>query len=186
MSHLQALQPPTWARARGFANGVKARGTLVFTAGMIGWNAQQQFETDDFVAQTKQALYNVLAVVQEAGGRAEDIVRLTWFITDREAYLAHQQELGAAYREVLRLAPEYDGAHHNLGVALRRQGKLYQSVGSIRKAQRLGVSGARAAAKEDMQEQLRLNPRLRWVRAAIFLGVIVLLGLLLWLNRSGA
>ena len=95
-------------------------------------------------------------------------------------------EAEAAYREVLKLAPEYDGAHHNLGVALRRQGKLYESVGSIRKAQRLGVSGARAAAKEDMQEQMRLNPRLRWIRAAIFIGVLLLLGLLLWLNRGRA
>lgn len=94
-------------------------------------------------------------------------------------------EAEAAYREVLKLAPEYDGAHHNLGVALRRQGKLYESVGSIRKAQRLGVRGAQAAAKEDMQEQLRLNPRLRWIRAGVFVGVALLLGLLAWLGRGG-
>ena len=98
---LQTLHPPEWARARGFSNGVAARGTLVFTAGMIGWNARQQFETDDFVEQTRVALQNVLAVVREAGGGAEHIVRLTWFITDREAYLTCQQELGAAYREVM-------------------------------------------------------------------------------------
>lgn len=98
---LQTLHPPDWARARGFSNGISAKGTLVFTAGMIGWNAQQQFETDDFVEQTRIALQNVLAVVKEAGGGAGHIVRLTWFITDREVYLAHQKELGAAYREVM-------------------------------------------------------------------------------------
>ncbi|WP_135228626.1 RidA family protein [Deinococcus fonticola] len=98
---LQTLHPPDWAKARGFSNGVAARGTLVFTAGMIGWNAQQQFESDDFVQQTKLALQNVLAVVQQAGGGPQHIVRLTWFITNRDAYLAHQKELGAAYREVL-------------------------------------------------------------------------------------
>ena len=98
---LQTLHPPDWAKAKGFANGMSARGTLVFTAGMIGWNAEQQFETDEFVEQTKIALQNVLAVVREAGGGPEHIVRLTWFITDRDAYLANQRELGAAYREVM-------------------------------------------------------------------------------------
>ncbi|GMA14276.1 RidA family protein (plasmid) [Deinococcus metallilatus] len=97
----QPLQPPGWAQPRGFANGMAARGTLVFTAGMIGWNARQEFETDDFVEQVRQALCNVLAVVQAAGGEARHLVRLTWFITDRDAYLANQQRLGAAYREVL-------------------------------------------------------------------------------------
>ncbi|WP_291423326.1 RidA family protein [Deinococcus sp.] len=101
VSSFQVLHPPDWARARGFANGIAAKGTLVFTAGMIGWNAQQQFETDDFVLQTRQALQNVLDVVREAGGDASHIVRLTWFITDREAYLSHQKEIGAAYREVM-------------------------------------------------------------------------------------
>lgn len=100
-THLQVLHPPDWARARGFSNGLVARGSLVFTAGMIGWNAQQQFETDDFVEQTRIALQNVLRVVEEAGGGAQHIVRLTWFITDREAYLTHQKEIGAAYREVM-------------------------------------------------------------------------------------
>lgn len=89
----------------------------------------------------------------------------------------------AAYREVLQLAPDYDGAHHNLGVALRRQGKLYESVGAIRKAQRLGVQGARAEAKEEMQEQFRRDPRLKYVRVAVFAGFVVLLALLAWLGR---
>ncbi|WP_339095688.1 tetratricopeptide repeat protein [Deinococcus sp. VB343] len=92
-------------------------------------------------------------------------------------------EAEAAYREVLQLAPDYDGAHHNLGVALRRQGKLYESVGAIRKAQRLGVQGARAEAKEEMQEQFRRDPRLKYVRVAVFAGFVVLLALLAWLGR---
>lgn len=97
----QVIQPPTWAKAKGYANGIAAKGTLVFTAGMIGWNAQQVFETEDFVDQTRQALQNVLDVVQEAGGEAKHIVRLTWFITDKAAYLERQQALGEAYRTVL-------------------------------------------------------------------------------------
>lgn len=98
----QVIQPPAWAKPKGYSNGVAVSGgTLVFTGGMIGWNAQQQFESDDFVEQTKQALQNVLEVVQEAGGQAQHIVRLTWFITDRAAYLRHQRALGEAYRAVL-------------------------------------------------------------------------------------
>lgn len=97
----QVIQPPTWAKAKGYANGIAAQGTLVFTAGMIGWNAQQVFETDDFVYQTQQALQNVLDVVKEAGGEAEHIVRLTWFITDKMAYLESQRALGEVYRTVL-------------------------------------------------------------------------------------
>lgn len=98
----QVIQPPTWAKPKGYSNGVAVSGgTLVFTGGMIGWNAQQQFESDDFVEQTKQALQNVLEIVQEAGGQAQHIVRLTWFITDRAAYLRSQKALGEAYRAVL-------------------------------------------------------------------------------------
>ena len=92
-------------------------------------------------------------------------------------------EAEAAYRVVLQLAPDYDGAHHNLGVALRRQGKLYESVGAIRKAQRLGVQGARAEAKEEMHEQFRRDPHLKWIRVAIFAGFVVVLALLAWLGR---
>lgn len=95
-------------------------------------------------------------------------------------------EAEAAYREVLRLAPDYDGAHHNLGVVLRRQGRLYESVGSIRRAQRLGVRQSREQAREEMNEQLRANPRLRLVRVAGIVFVVLLVALLFWSSRGGA
>jgi len=95
------LQPPGWAAPKGYANGIAARGTLVFVGGQIGWNAQQQFESDDFIAQTAQTLRNVAAVLREAGAGPEHMVRMTWYITDRVAYNSRLPELGAAYREVM-------------------------------------------------------------------------------------
>ena len=95
------LQPPGWAPAKGYANGVAARGTLVFVGGQIGWNAQQQFETDDFIAQTRQTLQNVVAVLKEAGAGPEHMVRMTWYVIDRVEYNARLKELGGAYREVI-------------------------------------------------------------------------------------
>ena len=95
------LQPPGWAPAKGYANGVAARGTLVFVGGQIGWNAQQQFETDDFIAQTRQTLQNVMAVLKEAGAGPEHMVRMTWYVIDRVEYNARLKELGAVYREVM-------------------------------------------------------------------------------------
>ena len=95
------LQPPGWAPAKGYANGVAARGTLVFVGGQIGSNAQQQFETDDFIEQTRQTLQNVVAVLKEAGAGPEHMVRMTWYVIDRVEYNARLKELGAAYREVI-------------------------------------------------------------------------------------
>lgn len=95
---MKFLQPPGWAPAKGYANGVAARGTLVCVGGQIGWNAAQQFESDDFVDQTAQALANVVAVLREAGAGPEHIVRMTWYVTDRAEYLRRQRELGQAYR----------------------------------------------------------------------------------------
>ncbi|MEZ5599461.1 MAG: RidA family protein [Pseudomonadales bacterium] len=97
----RALNPPGWAPPKGYANGITARGQLIFLGGQIGWNAQQQFETDDFVAQTRQALANIVTLLAEAGAGPEHLVRMTWFITDRDAYLADQRGLGHAYREVM-------------------------------------------------------------------------------------
>lgn len=97
----QILQPPGWARPKGYANGITARGRLVFIAGMIGWNPQGVFETDDFVCQTRQTLQNILETLAEAGGKPEHLVRLTWFITSKQEYLASLDALGAAYREVM-------------------------------------------------------------------------------------
>jgi enamine deaminase RidA (YjgF/YER057c/UK114 family) len=98
---MRFLQPPGWAQPRGYANGVEAEGRLVFVAGQVGWDpATCAFETDDFVSQVRQALANVAAVLREAGAGPEHVVRLTWYVTDREAYLTGAREIGAAYREV--------------------------------------------------------------------------------------
>ena len=98
---MQILQPPGWPRPRGYANGVVAQGRQVFIAGMIGWDAQGQFHSDDLIAQVRQALENVLAVLREAGGRPEHLVRVTWYVTDKREYLAAGREIGAIWRELV-------------------------------------------------------------------------------------
>jgi enamine deaminase RidA (YjgF/YER057c/UK114 family) len=99
---MQILQPPGWAKPKGFANGIAASGTLVFVAGQIGWNAAKgAFESDDFVAQTRQALANIVAVLKEAGASPEHIARLTWYVTDKREYTSRLAEIGKVYREVL-------------------------------------------------------------------------------------
>jgi enamine deaminase RidA (YjgF/YER057c/UK114 family) len=95
------LQPEGWTQPRGYSNGVAARGTIVSIAGQIGWNAQCQFESDDFAAQARQALANVMAVLLEAGGGPQHIVRMTWYMTSRAEYVAAGKALGAAYRELM-------------------------------------------------------------------------------------
>ncbi|WP_077036601.1 RidA family protein [Pelomonas sp. KK5] len=97
----QILQPEGWAMPRGYANGVAATGRQVFVAGQIGWNAQCEFESDDFVAQVRQALANIKAVLAEAGAAPEHIVRMTWYLLDKREYVQRGREVGAAYREVL-------------------------------------------------------------------------------------
>ena len=98
---MRILQPEGWAPPRGYVNGVAARGTIVFVGGQIGWNAQQQFETDDFVAQARAARINVVAVLREAGARPQHITRMTWYVVDKREYVASARALGAAYREVI-------------------------------------------------------------------------------------
>ena len=95
------LHPPHWKRAKGYANGVVAEGRTVFVAGQIGWNAVQKFESEDFVAQVRLALENVVAVIQEAGGAPAHVTRLTWYITDKNEYLSRLAEVGEAYRSVM-------------------------------------------------------------------------------------
>lgn len=99
----RVLQPEGWAKPRGYANGIAARGTTVAIAGQIGWNAACEFETDDFVGQVRQALKNVITVLREAGGGPEHVVRMTWYVTSRAEYLAGGKELGAAYREAMHM-----------------------------------------------------------------------------------
>jgi enamine deaminase RidA (YjgF/YER057c/UK114 family) len=101
MSALRILQPPGWARAKGFSNGIAARGTLVFIAGQIGWTPECKWEARDFAGQFRQALLNVIAVLKEAQGNPEHIVRLTWYVLDKKEYLAALKEVGAAYRELM-------------------------------------------------------------------------------------
>jgi len=102
---VRTLQPPGWAPPRGYANGVAARGELVFVTGQIGWNGQGRFESDDFVAQAAQALRNVVAVLHAGGAQPAHVVRMTWYVVDRQEYLASLPALGAAYRAVM-------GAHY--------------------------------------------------------------------------
>ena len=98
---VKILQPPGWARPRGYANGVAAEGRQVFVGGQIGWDAGQTIVSDDFAAQARQALANVVAVLAEAGAKPEHLVRLTWYVTSREAYYAAIGDIGTAYREVI-------------------------------------------------------------------------------------
>jgi enamine deaminase RidA (YjgF/YER057c/UK114 family) len=97
----QSLHPRSWKAPKGFVNGIAAEGRLVFLAGQVGWNPEQVFESEDFVAQTRQALANIVALVAEAAGKPEHIVRLTWYVLDKQEYLNRLRELGAAYRDVM-------------------------------------------------------------------------------------
>jgi enamine deaminase RidA (YjgF/YER057c/UK114 family) len=101
MSGHEVLHPAGWKPAAGYANGVAARGRMVFLGGLIGWNGQQKFETDDFVGQVEQTLKNIVAVLAEAGAGPEHLVRLTWYVTDKRLYLDNLREVGRAYRAVL-------------------------------------------------------------------------------------
>ena len=98
---MQFLHPKGWAPAKGFSNGIAATGRQVFIAGQVGWEADQRFSSDDFVAQTEQALRNIVAVLAEAGGRPEHIARLTWYVTDKREYVSRMREVGEAYRRVV-------------------------------------------------------------------------------------
>ena len=97
----QAVQPEGWARPKGYANGVVASGRLLSVAGMIGWDGQQQFQSDDFAQQTRLALQNIVDVLRAAGGGPEHLVRMTWYVVDKREYLAAGREVGQAFREVI-------------------------------------------------------------------------------------
>ena len=98
---MQILQPPGWASPKGFSNGVAASGRLVFIAGQVGWSGQGEWREKSFAGQFRQALANIVAVLKEAGGRPEHIVRLTWYVLDKREYLGAVKEVGAAYRELM-------------------------------------------------------------------------------------
>lgn len=99
---MNILQPADWKPPKGYSNGIAARGTQVYIAGQIGWNANTEFEHDDFTGQAAQAIRNLLAVLAEAGGGPQHIVRMTWYVTDKRQYLAAGKALGTAYRILMK------------------------------------------------------------------------------------
>ncbi|NVE00018.1 RidA family protein [Massilia sp. BJB1822] len=102
---MQILQPPGWARPRGYSNGIAASGKQVFVSGMVGWDGQGRFQSRDFAGQTRQALLNIVEVLAEAGARPEHITRMTWYVLDKKEYMAAYKDIGQAYREII-------GAHY--------------------------------------------------------------------------
>jgi len=98
---MEFLQPDGWAKPRGYANGIAASGRMVFVSGMIGWDADGVFHTDDFAGQVRQALANIVAVLAEGGAKPEHIVRMTWYVLDKKEYVAAYPEIGVAYRELI-------------------------------------------------------------------------------------
>ena len=99
MTH-QTIHPQGWLPAKGYANGILTKDGTLHIGGQIGWDGNKKFVSDDFVGQMRQALLNIAAIVETAGGQVSDVTRLTWFVTDKKDYLANQAEVGAAYREV--------------------------------------------------------------------------------------
>lgn len=95
------VQPEGWPRPKGYANGVLAQGRMLFVAGQVGWNEKEEFESDDFVAQTEQALKNIVAILTAGGAKPEHIARMTWYVTTKEEYLGRLAEIGAVYRKVI-------------------------------------------------------------------------------------
>ena len=98
---MHALNPPGWPRPKGYSNGMAAEGRFVFVAGMVGWNANEEFETDDFVGQFRQALVNIVAVLREGGALPEHVCRMTMYFVDKQEYLASLRAVGEAWREVM-------------------------------------------------------------------------------------
>ena len=98
---MKILQPPGWPRPKGYSNGISAEGRLVFLAGQIGWNPEERVVSDDLAGQARQALSNIVAILAEGDAKPEHIVRMDWFVTDRNEYNASLKEIGAAYRELI-------------------------------------------------------------------------------------
>jgi enamine deaminase RidA (YjgF/YER057c/UK114 family) len=98
---IRILQPPGWARAKGFSNGIAAKGSLVFIAGQVGWTGEGKWQARDFAGQFRQALMNIIEVLKQAGGKPEHIVRLTWYVLDKREYMSSLKAVGEAYRELM-------------------------------------------------------------------------------------
>jgi enamine deaminase RidA (YjgF/YER057c/UK114 family) len=119
----QVLLPPGWPTPRGYANGVAARGTQVYIAGQIGWDADGRFQACDFAAQARQALANVVAVLAQAGGKPEHLVRLSWYVTDKREYLAALKEVGAAFRDLI--------GHYDIAMSAIEVGALIEDEAKV-------------------------------------------------------
>jgi len=100
---LKVLQPPHWKRPKGYANGISAKGRMVFVSGVIGWDAQEKLVSSNFADQVRQALQNILAILAEGGAKPEHIVRMNWFVLDKKEYVAAYKQIGAIYREIIGL-----------------------------------------------------------------------------------
>ena len=98
---MEFLQPEGWPRPRGYANGIACSGRMVFVSGMVGWDRDGVFQTDDFAGQVRQALANIVAVLAEGGAKPEHIVRMTWYVLDKKEYVAAYPEIGVAYRDLI-------------------------------------------------------------------------------------
>ena len=98
---MQVIQPKNWPKPKGYSNGIVASGSMLFIGGQVGWDETETIVSDDFVKQVKQALLNIITILHEAGGKPEHIVRMTWYVTDRDAYMNSQKELGLVYTEVM-------------------------------------------------------------------------------------
>lgn len=97
----EVLQPAGWPRPKGYSNGIAARGTMIFTAGVVGWDAKENFVHRDLVGQLRQALENTVAILAEANAKPEHIVRMTWYITDKQEYVDNLREIGTLWRDIL-------------------------------------------------------------------------------------
>ncbi len=98
---MKVLQPAHWAKPKGYANGIEAKGRTIFVSGMIGWNAEGKLVSDSFVAQARQALKNIVEVLAEANALPENLVRMTWYVIDKKEYVSAYKQLGVVYREVI-------------------------------------------------------------------------------------
>ena len=98
---MKILRPPSWARPKGFSNGVAAKGEMIFVSGTVGWDAEGKFVSNEFVGQARQALKNIVEILAEAKAKPEHITRMTWYVVDKKEYLAASKELGAVYREII-------------------------------------------------------------------------------------
>ena len=98
---MKVLQPPDWARPKGYANGIAATGSMIFLSGMVGWNRHGEFLAKDFPGQVRQALQNIVEVLSEAKARPEHIVRMNWYVVDKSEYIAASREIGVIYREIM-------------------------------------------------------------------------------------